>query len=158
MTADQIYLLRKSFAEVEAQSQVAALVFYRRLFELAPAVRPMFHTDIEEQARKLMEMLGMVLSLMERPGALEKELEESGQRHATYGVREEHYPIVGGAMLQMLESVLGDRWTPAVAGAWTEFYGYMTECMQRGAAQAGFESQARPDATTKTARPSRPNR
>jgi len=85
-----------------------------------------------------MDMLGMVLSLMERPGALEKELEESGLRHAGYGVRDEHYPLVGAAMLHMLATVLGDRWTPAVAAAWTDFYGYMTECMQRGAAQAGF--------------------
>jgi hemoglobin-like flavoprotein len=138
VTADQIYLLRKTFDLIEQNAQVAALEFYRRLFELAPAIRPMFTTNIEEQSKKLMEMLATVLSLMERPGALEKELEESGLRHAGYGVRDEHYPIVGSAMLQMLETVLGDHWTPAVAAAWADFYGEMTQCMQRGAAQAKF--------------------
>src|SRR5262245_43683486 len=34
MTADQTYLLRKTFDLVERNAQVAALVFYRRLFEL----------------------------------------------------------------------------------------------------------------------------
>lgn len=138
MTVDQIHLLRRSFDVVERQAQVAALVFYRRLFEIAPAVRPLFTTDIQEQAGKLMEMLAMLLSLMERPGALERELEESGLRHAGYGVRDEHYPVVGAALLFMLEEVLGDKWTPAVKAAWVEFYGYMSECMQRGAARAAF--------------------
>jgi hemoglobin-like flavoprotein len=144
MTADQVYLLRKTFEVVERNATVAALVFYRRLFEIAPQVRPMFTTNIEEQSQKLMEMLGIVLSLMGRPGALEKELEESGLRHATYGVRDEHYPIVGAALLHMLEHQLGTQWTPAVAAAWSDFYSYMAQCMQRGAAQAQFQRSQRP--------------
>jgi hemoglobin-like flavoprotein len=147
VTVDQTYLLRKTFDLIEQNAQVAALVFYRRLFEMAPAIRPMFTTNIEEQAKKLMEMLAMVLSLMERPGSLEKELEESGLRHATYGVRDEHYPIVGAAMLHMLATVLGEQWTPPVAAAWTEFYGYISQCMQRGAAQAKFRTTDPPAPT-----------
>ena len=135
VTADQIHLLRKSFHLVEAQGTVAALVFYRRLFELDPALRPLFRTDIEVQAKKLMEMLGVVLSLVDRPETLDVELELSGQRHAGYGVRTEHYATVGAAILFMLEDVLGSHWTPEVKGAWSDFYGYVTERMQRGAAR-----------------------
>ena len=51
---DQKHRLRKTFALVERQSHVAALVFYQRLFELDPMLRPLFKTDIEEQAAKLM--------------------------------------------------------------------------------------------------------
>ena len=49
MTGDQIYLLRKSFKRIEQHSQVAALVFYQRLFELDPRLRPLFKDNIEEQ-------------------------------------------------------------------------------------------------------------
>lgn len=136
MTADQIHLLRKSFAKVEEQAPVAALVFYRRLFEIDPSLRPMFKTDIEEQSRKLMEMLGMALNMAGRGTALETELMDSGARHAAYGTREEHYQTVGGAMLYMLDEVLGNDFTPAIRQAWIDFYLYMAETMKRGAARA----------------------
>lgn len=136
MTADQIHLLRKSFGRVEEQAQVAALVFYRRLFELNPKLRALFKTDIESQATKLMDMLGLALSLTSRPGALEAELMESGKRHVRYGAREEDYATVGQAMIGMLEEVLGKEFTAATRDAWLAFYAYTAETMKRGAVQA----------------------
>src|SRR5882724_9338531 len=98
MTDEQIHLLRKSFNAIEAQTHVAALVFYRRLFALDPSLRPLFKTGIEEQSRKLIDMLGLALSLLKMPDTLEVELRELGARHQTYGVRDEHYETVGRAM------------------------------------------------------------
>jgi hemoglobin-like flavoprotein len=137
MTADQIHLLRKSFEQVERHGPLAALVFYRRLFEIDPSLRPMFKSNIEEQSRKLMDMLGLALNLTERAGALERELTDSGARHASYGVREEHYATVGRAMIDMLAEVLGGAFTPATREAWLAFYTYAAETMQRGAAAVG---------------------
>lgn len=140
MTADQIHLLRKSFGRVEEQAQVAALVFYRRLFELNPELRPLFKNDIETQATKLMDMIGLALSLTSRPGALEAELMESGRRHVRYGARDEDYVTVGQAMIGMLEEVLGREFTAATRDAWLAFYAYTAETMKRGAAQATLGS------------------
>jgi len=130
MTDDQVYLLRKSFHRVEQQSRVAALVFYRRLFELDPRVRPLFKTDIEEQSGKLMDMLGLVLSLSERPERLRTELRELGARHVGYGVRNEHYETVGRALLDMFAQVLAEDFTPPIRSAWTEFYKFMANAMK----------------------------
>ena len=136
MTGDQIYLLRKSFKRVERHKEVAALVFYRRLFELDPKLRPLFKGDIEEQSAKLIEMLALALSLSERPEGLETELRELGARHATYGVRDEYYQTVGQAMLDMLANVLAEELTPATQQAWTDFYAFMAATMMQGAARA----------------------
>lgn len=152
MTADQIHLLRKSFGRVEEQAQVAALVFYRRLFELNPKLRPLFKTDIESQAAKLMDMLGLALSLTSRPGALEVELMESGKRHAGYGAREEDYATVGQAMIGMLEEVLGKEFTPATRDAWLAFYTYTSDTMKRGAAQANLAGESTPGPTSAKAK------
>lgn len=152
MTADQIHLLRKSFGRVEEQAQVAALVFYRRLFELNPKLRPLFKTDIESQAAKLMDMLGLALSLTSRPGALEAELMESGKRHAGYGAREEDYATVGQAMIGMLEEVLGKDFTPATRDAWLAFYTYTSDTMKRGAAQANLTGESNPGPTSAKAK------
>jgi hemoglobin-like flavoprotein len=66
---------------VEAQGHVAALVFYQRLFEIDPSLRPLFRNDIEAQAGKLMEMLTAALAMMEKPGELRVTLEALGARH-----------------------------------------------------------------------------
>ena len=136
LTADQIHRLRKSFIHVERQSHVAALVFYQRLFELDPTLRPLFKTDIELQAQKLLEMLAAALSLLERPGELASTLEDLGARHVGYGVKTEHYATVGTALLAMLESVLTKEFTPETRLAWTDLYALIAGNMLRGAAHA----------------------
>lgn len=136
----QIHLVRRSFAEVERQTHVAALEFYRRLFEAHPQLRPMFSTEIEQQACKLMDMLSLTISLLERPGTLVPELEQLGARHVGYGVREAHYDAVADALFGMLQNVLAARFTPEVEAAWRVLYATMREAMLRGAASAASSS------------------
>mgnify|MGYP001473477367 CR=1 FL=1 len=136
MTPQQVHLIRKSFAELSRHDHVAALVFYKRLFEIDPGLRPLFKNDIEEQSRKLLEMLAVLIAMLERPLGLELELKAMGLRHAGYGVRDEHYATVGGALLDMLAEVLGAKFTPEVREAWTLLYGAVESLMKEGAAQA----------------------
>ena len=50
-----------------------------------------------------------------------------------YGVRTEHYTVVGSALLWTLEQGLGARFTPAVREAWASAYGLLANVMQLGA-------------------------
>ncbi len=147
VTTEQIHLLRKSFDIIERQEHVAALVFYQHLFEIDPSLRRLFRTEIEEQSRKLMDMLGLAVSLLGDAKALEPELERLGARHVTYGVRNEHYTTVGQAMLHMLAKVLGPEWTTSTRAAWTEFYGLLAASMMRGVERPseGLPVPGRPD-------------
>jgi hemoglobin-like flavoprotein len=133
MTPDQVHFIRKSFAELSRTEHVAALVFYRRLFEIDPSLRPLFKNDIEEQSKKLLEMLGVLIAMLERPLGLELELMAMGARHKGYGVRDEHYATVGQALLDMLAEVLDSRFTPEVREAWTALYGAVETVMKAGA-------------------------
>jgi hemoglobin-like flavoprotein len=135
MSPQQKYLIRKSFAQLESYGHVAALVFYRRLFELDPALQPLFKNDIQEQAGKLMDMLGSLISHLERSVLLESELRSMGQRHAEYGVLPQHYQTVGGALLDMLAETLRGEFTPEVREAWSTLYGAVAESMLAGAAE-----------------------
>lgn len=139
MTPDQIHLLRRSFAKLEPHASIAALAFYRRLFELAPQVRPLFNDDIESQATKLMDMIGLAVSLTDRPESLEGDLRDLGARHLDYGAEDAHYAVVGAAILDMLAEVLGDEFTPATKAAWLEFYGLVSGKMLEGAAAARID-------------------
>ena len=62
MTPDQVKAIQESFAKVAPISEQAAALFYGRLFEIAPAVKPLFRGDMKEQGRKLMATLGVVVN------------------------------------------------------------------------------------------------
>ena len=133
MPARRVHTIRKSFAQLARHEHVAGLVFYRRLFELAPELKPMFKGDIELQAKKLLEMLGVLIAMLERPHGLELELKAMGARHADYGVKDEHYAVVGQALLDMLGETLDGDFTPDVREAWTWLYGAVETLMKQGA-------------------------
>ena len=59
-----------------------------------------------------------------------------GKRHASYGVRPEHYEPVGAALLWTLEQGLGPDFTPPVKEAWTSAYLLLSGVMQDAAAMA----------------------
>ena len=129
MTPDQIKLVQESFAKVAPISEAAAVLFYDRLFEIAPSVKTMFPTDMTEQRRKLMAVLAAVVSGLGNLESILPAASALATRHVSYGAKREHYPVVGAALLWTLEKGLGDGWTPEVADAWTAAYGTLSGFM-----------------------------
>ncbi|NVN87662.1 MAG: hemin receptor [Rhodopseudomonas sp.] len=129
MTPDEIKLVQQSFSKVAPISEQAAALFYGRLFEIAPEVKPMFHGDIREQGKKLMGTLAVVVGGLTNLEAILPAASRLAKLHVDYGVKAEHYTPVGAALLWTLEQGLGDGWTPELASAWTAAYttlsGYM---------------------------------
>ncbi len=62
MTPEQITLVQTSFRKVVPIAGTAADLFYGRLFETAPHLRPLFPEDMTEQKSKLMAMLVTAVS------------------------------------------------------------------------------------------------
>jgi nitric oxide dioxygenase len=133
MTPDQIALLRTSFDKVRPISEAAASLFYGRLFEIAPEVRPLFKGDIAEQGRKLMATLAVVVNGIDDLPALLPAVERLGRRHAGYGVTDAHFAPVGAALIWTLEQGLGPDFTPEVRKAWLEAYVTLAGVMQSAA-------------------------
>lgn len=122
MTPQQIELVQTSFKKVVPIAGTAADLFYNRLFEIAPEVRPMFPQDMKEQKVKLMAMLGTAVSNLHRLDEILPAVKALGERHKGYGVTAAHYAPVGTALLWTLEQGLGSDFTPEVKAAWTETY------------------------------------
>lgn len=135
MTPEQVKLVQNSFAKVEPIAGTAADLFYDRLFEIAPDVRPMFPDDLGEQKTKLMDMLGTVVNNLHQVETIIPAVEDLGRKHVGYGVKEEHYDHVGSALLWALEKGLAADFTPPVKEAWTETYGTLAGVMQKAAAE-----------------------
>jgi len=129
MNPSQVKLVRESFAKVAPISEQAAVIFYDRLFEVAPAVKAMFPADMTEQRKKLIGVLAAVVNGLTNLESILPAASALAKRHVSYGAKPEHYPVVGGALLWTLEKGLGEAWTPAVAAAWTAAYGTLSSFM-----------------------------
>jgi hemoglobin-like flavoprotein len=134
MTPEQKRLVQTSFALVEPIADAAAALFYGRLFELEPGLRPLFKHDMKAQGTKLMHVLGVAVRGLDRPDELLPIVEQLGVRHRTYGVLDWHYQTVAEALLWTLERGLGDAFTPSVRDAWIAAYSLLAGTMRRSAA------------------------
>ena len=142
MTPQQKILVQQSFGAVAPIAEAAAALFYGRLFELDPSLRPLFHGDLATQGRHLMAALAVAVRGLDDLPTLVPAVRALGRRHAAYGVRDEHYATVGEALLWTLEQGLGDRFTPEVRAAWAAVYDLLSATMRDAAAQEGGASRS----------------
>ena len=134
MNDEQIRLVQDSFQKVAPIADAAAQIFYARLFDLDPSLSSLFKGDIEEQGRKLMQMLGLAVKSLDHMEQFLPAVRTLGARHVGYGVQEKDYDTVGRALLWTLGQGLGDAFTPEVEAAWAEVYATLAAAMQSGAA------------------------
>ena len=123
-------------------------ILLRRIFEISPSLKGSFafgeeSDEVEtilgsarfERHAKLfvgtidtvMNMLGPDLEM------LADLLQDLGAKHSRYGVTTTHHPIMGEALLEVLQKFIGKAWTPTVEDGWTGLYTYMSSMMIRGA-------------------------
>jgi nitric oxide dioxygenase len=123
-------LVQTSFELVAARKVEAAAIFYTKLFEIAPQVRPMFaNVDIRVQGEMLMNMIAAAVRGLDRIEELKPQLVELGRRHATYGVEIGHYAVVEACLLHTVATIAGEAFNLDVQLAWTAIYNFIAETM-----------------------------
>ena len=135
LTPRQVELIQDSFVHVVPISDVAARIFYDRLFELRPEFRRMFPSDMEMQRGKLMTTLAAVVQSLHDLPAIVPAVQDLGRRHVDYGVADEDYEPVGAALLYTLERGLGELWVAELAEAWGAAYTVLSNTMIAAAAE-----------------------
>jgi hemoglobin-like flavoprotein len=123
MTPRQINLIKTSWQAAATNAEAVGQLFYERLFEIAPEVRPMFsRVTIPEQSKKLLATISFVISKLDKLEDIIDEVAKLARRHVNYGVRPEHYAVVGEALLWTLEKGLAEKWNDELKEAWTICY------------------------------------
>lgn len=135
MTPEQVKLVQESFKKVLPIAPQAADLFYGRLFEIAPNVKPLFPNDLSEQKKKLMMMIATAVNNLHQVETIVPAVQDLGRRHVGYGVTADHYKPVGEALIWTLEKGLGDAFTPDVKAAWVETYVTLQGVMTAAAAE-----------------------
>lgn len=134
LTNTQITLIKQSWEKVVPIADFASSLFYERLFESSPHLRPLFKdADMQAQRKKLVKAINMVVVSLDRIDTMLPTLRDLGMRHVAYGVEDRHYDEVGAALLWTLETGLKDDWNEALAEAWARAYYIIAGVMILGA-------------------------
>ena len=135
--------LENSFDLIAPRGEELVDVFYARLFETAPAVKPLFaRTDLQKQKAMLLATLVLLRKSLRDLEAIAPKLRQLGARHVAYGALPEHYPVVAEVMLASMAEVDGDAWTQDIEAAWAGALGLVATAMLEGAAEAVEELAA----------------
>jgi hemoglobin-like flavoprotein len=135
MTTNTVSLVKNSWDKVKPISDQAAGLFYGRLFEIYPEVKPLFKGDMQQQGRKLMAMINTAVNALDNLEPVIPAIKDMGARHAGYGVSDEDYDKVADALLWTLDKGLGDEFTPEVKDAWVTVYTTLADTMKAGVAE-----------------------
>jgi hemoglobin-like flavoprotein len=133
MTPRQVEIVQSTFRSVQPMAATAGEIFYRRLFEIDPGTRALFGGDMRQQAHNFMQVLAVAVSGLSSMSTLAPIVQELGLRHATYGVKPEHYDAVRQALLYALARILQDAWTEEVRSAWATAYAMLAGVMKEAA-------------------------
>ena len=130
MTPRQVFLVQDSFRAVESRPNITATLFYQRLFELDPCLKPVFKSDYSEDGKKLMTMLSTVVNELDDLEVILPAVQSLGRRHVEYGMKKQDYDTVGAALLWALEKTLESDFSDDVQKAWAQTYNFLTDTMK----------------------------
>jgi hemoglobin-like flavoprotein len=117
--------------------------FYARLFETAPAVKPLFAgTDLRRQKTMLLGTLVLLRKSLRDLMSILPKLRELGARHVAYGAQPEHYAVVGEVLIASMAKIAGPAWRPEHERAWNAAFELVAGAMLEGAAEAALERAA----------------
>lgn len=133
MTEKQISLVQTSWEKCIPIADTAAEIFYAKLFELDPELKPLFSSDMKEQGRKLMTMITTAVRGLKNLDGIVGAVRDMGKRHVGYGVKDEHYVTVGTALIYTLGQGLGDAFDAETEEAWVATYTLLADTMKDAA-------------------------
>ena len=145
MDARKTALVQESFEKVATLGVKAAELFYSELFAIDPSLRSMFKGSMQEQHKKLLSALALVVRSLHTPEKIIGAVEKLAVKHLDYGVKPEHYTYVGNALLRTLRKGLGPDFTPELSDAWVDAFRMLAQVMKKaayGTAQSGVRGAA----------------
>jgi len=99
--------------------------FYQNMFAAHPELTNLFNMGNQASGVQQQSLASAVFAYaanIDNAAALGPVVSRIVHKHASVGIRQEHYPIVGRHLLGAIQEVLGDAATPALIAAWDEAY------------------------------------
>lgn len=132
LSPQTIALVKATVPALQQHGEAITRHFYRLLFTQHPEVKAFFNEAHQAQGTQARALAGAVLayaSHIDRLHEIAPALPRIIQKHAALGVQPEHYPVVGGCLLQAVREVLGEAATDEILAAWGEAYQALAELL-----------------------------
>jgi len=133
MTERQIALVNAAAGHLAQDADENAALFFGRLFDIAPYLRPQFGDDLRSEGRALVGRLCGLTASLERFEHAAAELAALAEENLRSGLTEAHYDIIASALLWTLERSLGTLYTEEMNNAWVAFAVRVTVVMKEAA-------------------------
>lgn len=106
--------------------------FYRSMFEAHPELTKLFNMGNQANGAQQQSLASAVFAYAANIGnaaALGPVVSRIVHKHASVGIRADHYPIVGFHLLKAIKTVLGEAATEPLLEAWEEAYGSLARLL-----------------------------
>lgn len=125
LDAKSIELVKSTVPALKEKGLAITQVFYKRMFEQNPEVKPMFNMAKQASGAQPKALAMAVLAAaqnIENLRAIGNAVAKIAEVHCDCMVKEEHYPIVGKHLLWAIKEVLGEAATKEIIDAWAKAY------------------------------------
>ncbi|MCJ8311987.1 MAG: hemin receptor [Saccharospirillaceae bacterium] len=139
LSSHQVILIQQSFKKVAPIADVAAKIFYDKLFEYDPQLQRLFKNNMGEQGKKLMQTLGVAVGALKTLDKVVPIIQNLAVKHLDYGVKVDDYTPVGNALIYTLGQGLGSAFTAELKQAWSTLLKVIFDVM-RAAAYPNFNA------------------
>lgn len=106
--------------------------FYRNLFSEYPELTNLFNMGNQAQGTQQQSLAAAVFAYaanIDNAEALRPVIDRIAHKHASLGIKPEHYPIVGRHLLGAIRQTLGAAATAPLLDAWAEAYGLLADTL-----------------------------
>lgn len=106
--------------------------FYRNMFAAHPELTNLFNMGNQASGVQQQSLASAVFAYaanIDNAAALGPVVSRIVHKHASVGIKAEHYPIVGRHLLGAIQQVLGDAATPDLISAWDEAYSELASAL-----------------------------
>ena len=115
-------------------------MLFKEIFRIAPEAQGLFYFTEEEgdifdspnmrkHVRKVVVAVDKAINGLNDLGTVAPLLTKLGTKHVGYGIKPEHYPIVGQAFINTLECGLGDSFYNETKKSYLIVYGIVADTM-----------------------------
>lgn len=135
---ETISIIKETVPVLENQGEELTRHFYKRMFAGNPEVQALFNSAHQQSGSQQKALAGAICAYakhIENPEVLSDALELFAHKHASLGIRPEHYPIVGKHLLASIREVLGEAATDEAIDAWAQAYQVLAEVLMKREAE-----------------------
>ena len=132
MNTEYTDIIKETLPTVKREGEKIVALFYQNLFDKHPQLKNVFnmtHQKDKTQRQALFNSIIMLAEHIECPEELESTLDLIAHKHASVGVKKDHYPIVSSTLMEAVSIVLSIEPESLIYKSWLSAVEFAAEAL-----------------------------